>query len=112
MYNTGRPVTYPELRYSFDGHYLVYYSERNKYRLPDYNRLDLAITYDENLRLKKMWKGSWTLSVINVYARKNVYSVYYAQEDSRNFQNTGRTGLYMIYIVGIPLPTLTYNFTF
>ncbi len=112
MYNTGRPVTYPELRYSFNGHYLVYYSERNKYRLPDYNRLDLAITYDENLRLKKMWKGSWTLSVINVYARKNVYSVYYAQEDNRNFQNEGRTGLFMIYIIGIPLPTLTYNFTF
>jgi len=111
-YNTGRPVTLPEVKYSFQGNQLIYYSDRNQYRLPDYNRLDIAITFDENLKLKKMWKGSWTLSVINVYGRKNAYSVYYAEEDSRTFQSTGYTGLYKVYIIGIPLPTLTYNFTF
>jgi hypothetical protein len=112
IYNTGRPITLPELKYSFDRNQLIYYSDRNKYRLPDYHRLDIAITLDENLRLKKMWKGSWTLSVINLYGRKNAYSVYYAKEDSRNYQSTGTTRLYMLYIIGIPLPTLTYNFTF
>ena len=111
-YNTGRPFTLPELTYTYQGNQHVYYSDRNKYRLPDYHRLDIAITFDENLRVKKMWKGSWSLSIINVYARKNVYTVYYAKQDPRIYQSSGYTGLYMIYIIGIPLPTLTYNFTF
>ena len=111
-YNTGRPVTLPELKFNSAGKQIIYYSDRNKYRLPDYHRLDIAISFDENLRLKKMWKGSWTLSVINVYGRKNVYSVYYAQEDSRIYKNSGSTSMYKLYIIGIPLPTITYNFTF
>ncbi len=112
IYNTGRPVTLPELKYSFQGNQLIYYSDRNKYRLPDYHRLDIAISFDENLRLKKMWKGRWTLSVINVYGRKNAYSVYYAKEDDRFYKSAGSTGLYKLYIIGIPLPTLTYSFIF
>jgi hypothetical protein len=80
--------------------------------LPDYNRLDVAISFDENLKLKKMWKGSWTLSVINVYGRKNVYSEYYSKEDDRIYKSAGKTSLYELYIIGIPLPTLTYNFIF
>lgn len=112
VYNTGRPVTLPELKFNSEGNQLIYYSDRNKYRLPDYHRLDIAITYDENLRLKKMWKGSWTLSVINVYGRNNAYSVYYAQEDNRVYNSSGSTSMYKLYIIGIPLPTLTYNFTF
>ena len=111
-YNTGRPVTLPELKFNSAGKQIIYYSDRNKYRLPDYHRLDIAISFDENLRLKKMWKGSWTLSVINVYGRKNVYSVYYAQEDSRIYKSSGSTSMYKLYIIGIPLPTITYNFTF
>jgi hypothetical protein len=112
IYNTGRPVTLPELKYSFQSNQLIYYSDRNKYRLPDYHRLDIAISFDENLRLKKTWKGSWTLSVINVYGRKNAYSEYYAKEDNRINNSAGNTGLYKLYIIGIPLPTLTYNFIF
>ncbi len=112
IYNTGRPITLPELKYSFQGNQLIYYSDRNKYRLPDFHRLDIAISFDENLRLKKMWKGSWTLSIINVYGRKNAYSEYYAKEDNRIYKSSGNTSLYELYIIGIPLPTLTYNFTF
>jgi hypothetical protein len=111
-YNTGRPITLPELKYSFGGNQLIYYSSRNKYRLPDYDRLDIAISYDENLKLKKMWKGSWTLSIINVYGRKNVYSEYYSKEDERIYKSAGNAGLYELYIIGIPLPTLTYSFIF
>ncbi len=104
-YNTGRPVTLPELRYPSGGYELIYYSDRNKYRLPDYHRLDVSITFDETLRLKRKWKGSWTLSIINLYGRKNAYSVFY-QKDG------GEYNLYKLYIIGRPLPTLTYNFSF
>jgi hypothetical protein len=112
VYSTGRPVTLPELKYSFGGYQLIYYSDRNEYRLPDYHRLDISITLDESLRLKKKWKGSWTLSIINVYGRKNAYSVYYQKVTPSESNNYRQYSLFKLYIIGRPLPTLTYNFTF
>lgn len=111
-YNTGRPVTLPELKYELNNNQLIYYSDRNKYRLPDYHRLDISITLDQNLNLRQKWKGSWTLSVINVYGRKNAYSVFYAQQDPRTWNYSASYNLYKMYILGIPLPTITYNFSF
>jgi hypothetical protein len=112
FYNTGRPVTLPELKFRSNGYQLIYYSDRNKYRLPDYHRMDISITLDQNLKLKQLWKGSWTLSIINVYGRKNAYSVYYAQEDPRTWKYSGSYNLYKMYILGVPLPTISYNFMF
>jgi len=111
-YNTGRPITLPELKYQYDGNQLIYYSDRNKYRLPDYHRLDISITLDESLRLKKKWKGSWTLSIVNLYGRKNAYSVFYQKETPSQANDYRSFSLYKLYIIGIPFPTLTYNFVF
>jgi hypothetical protein len=111
-YNTGRPVTLPELIYTVGDHQLIYYSDRNKYRLPDYHRLDVAITRDESLRIKKFWKGSWTFSVINLYGRKNKYSVFFQRNPPVEAGNNRQNSLYALYIIGRPLPALTYNFTF
>jgi hypothetical protein len=111
-YNTGRPVTLPENKFQYGNEWLVRYSTRNKYRLPDYHRLDISITCDESLRIKKKWKGSWTLSVINVYGRKNAYSCFYKKTEPSSNNNYRAYSLYTLYIIGRPLPTLTYNFTF
>jgi hypothetical protein len=111
-YSTGRPVTLPELIYTVGDHQLIYYSERNKYRLPDYHRLDVAITCDESLKIKKFWKGSWTFSIINLYGRKNKYSVYFQRNPPVESVENKPNSLYALYIIGRPLPTLTYNFTF
>lgn len=90
---------------------LIFYSDRNKYRLPDYHRLDISLTLDENLRVNRRGKGSWTISVMNVYGRKNPFSIFYKKEpqvlnEPRSFK------LYQLYIIGRPLPTITYNFSF
>jgi hypothetical protein len=111
-YSTGRPVTLPESKFQYLTDLLVIYSSRNKYRLPDYHRLDISISCDESLRIKKKWKGSWTLSVINVYGRKNAYSTFYKKEDPGPSNNYNSYNLYTLYIIGRPFPTLTYNFTF
>jgi hypothetical protein len=111
-YSTGRPVTLPELKYNYQGYQMIYYSDRNKYRLPDYHRLDLSITLDESLRIRKKWKGSWSFSVINVYGRKNAYSVFYKKEDHIVSAEFKHYDTYMLYIIGRPLPTLSYNFYF
>ncbi len=111
-YNTGKPITLPELKYDYNGQQYVYYSERNKYRLPDYHRLDIAITFDETLRLKQKWKGSWTFSILNLYGQKNPYSVFYkstSQVESKFYQSFN---LYQMFIIERPIPTFTYNFMF
>lgn len=110
-YKTGKPVTLPELSYTYNGMQYVYYSDRNKYRLPDYHRLDLSITYDESLRKNQKWKGSWTLSILNVYAQKNPYSVFYKYNEQKGTQFNRSFGLYNLYIIKYPIPTITYNFT-
>jgi len=111
-YSTGRPVTLPELKFDYQGYQLLYYSDRNKYRLPDYHRLDVSMTLDESLKIRRKWKGSWTFSIINLYGRKNAYSVYY-QKGAHMVSNEYRQyDTYMLYIIGRPLPMLTYSFTF
>lgn len=111
-YSSGRAVTLPEYQFKSGGQVLIYYSDRNKYRLPQYHRLDLAVSYDESLKRHKKWKGSWTLSIINVYGRKNAHSVYYRKQ-TPTFENDYKMySLYKMAIIGIPLPTLTYNFIF
>lgn len=111
-YSTGRAVTLPEYQYKSGGYQLIYYSDRNKYRLPDYHRLDLAISLDESLRRSKKWKGSWTFSIINVYGRKNAYSVFYQKEKPSIANDYKQYSLYTLYIIGIPFPSITYNFIF
>jgi len=112
VFMSGRPVTLPEIRYLYAGEQLIYYSERNKYRMPAYHRADVSITFDENLRKKRMWKGSWTFSVYNLYGRKNPYSVYYKKSIPNESNDYRAYSLYKQSIIGIPVPSLTYNFKF
>jgi len=111
-FSSGRPYTSPEYVYRFQNQQVVHYSERNKYRIEPYHRLDLSLSIDENLRKKRSWKGSWTFSVLNVYARKNAYSVTYKRDVPSEENNYNMFSLYKIYLIGVPFPTITYNFTF
>ncbi len=112
VFSSGRPITLPEEKYNYGGQEVVVYSDRNKYRMPPYHRMDLAITLDENLRKKRMWKGSWTFSIYNFYGHKNPYSVFYRKEPS--IQSTDKTqyAIYKLSIIGVPVPSITYNFKF
>jgi hypothetical protein len=109
---SGRPITLPEQKYMFDGRQVVYYSDRNKYRMPLYNRMDVSITLDDNLYKKRTWKGSWTFSVYNLYGRKNPYSVFYRKDQSIQNPNGVPYSLYELSLIGVPVPSITYNFKF
>ncbi len=109
---SGRPVTLPEQKYVFDGKQVVYYSDRNKYRMPPYHRMDVSITLDENLRKKRMWKGSWTFSIYNLYGRKNAYSIFYRKDASIQQVNKTTNAIYKLSVIGVPVPSITYNFKF
>ena len=105
-YSTGRPVTYPVASYNFKGRTLLYYSDRNEYRVPDYFRCDLSVNIESNLKSKKISHSYWSISVYNLTGRDNVYSVY--------FKSNPKGGLngYQMSIFPRPLVTLSYNIKF
>ena len=77
-YSTGRPITIPISKYSYDAYLSVLnYSERNEYRIPDYHRLDFSLTIKDNPKKSHRLKSEWVISVFNVYGRKNAYSIYF-----------------------------------
>ncbi|MDP2337614.1 MAG: carboxypeptidase-like regulatory domain-containing protein [Bacteroidota bacterium] len=110
--SSGRPITLPEQKYIFEDRQVVFYSDRNKYRMPPYHRMDVSITLDENLRKKRMWKGSWTFSVYNLYGRKNPYSVFYRKDPSIQKTDKNQYAIYKLSVIGVPVPSITYNFKF
>jgi CarboxypepD_reg-like domain/TonB-dependent Receptor Plug Domain len=103
-YRTGRPVTVPYSYTTIDNIPIVNFSDRNQYRVPDYHRLDLAIVMEGNHRRKKLLDGTWVLSIYNVYARKNVYTIFYQKNPS------GLQEAYQMSIIGTILPSLSYKF--
>jgi hypothetical protein len=105
VYSTGRPYTQPVGFVSYLNSLYPFYDSRNNERIPDYHRLDFSWNI-YNPRMKdRRWQGRWAFSVYNLYARKNVYSVYFRTEDSR-------TKAYRLQILGAPIVSLAYNFTF
>jgi len=106
IFMTGRPATFPENKYIIDRFTVAGYGERNKYRIPDYHRLDISFTLAGNLKRKKKWDGSWTFSVYNLFARKNAYSVYFKAENGAVPQ------AYKLSVIGTAFPSITYNFKF
>ena len=104
-YTTGRPITYPSGKYFLSDSEIVQYSDRNRFRIPDYFRVDIGLNIEGSHKLKKLAHGFWTLSVYNLLGRDNVYAVYFVPE---NGEIVGK----QLSIFAVPIPTITYNFKF
>ncbi|MDN5200409.1 carboxypeptidase-like regulatory domain-containing protein [Fulvivirgaceae bacterium BMA10] len=104
-YSTGRPTTFPITKYQFKDNVYGFFTERNRFRVPDFMRLDFAINFEGNHKIKKLAHGSWSLSVYNVTGRHNAYSVFARSED-------GNIKVFQLSIFSRPIPTVTYNFKF
>ena len=104
-YQTGRPVTYPIGSYIFNGSEQVLYSDRNKFRIPDYYRVDVGLNIEGNHKIKKFAHSFWNISIYNVLGRNNPYSVFFVTDN-------GEIKAYKSSIFSIPVPTITYNFKF
>ncbi len=103
VYITGRPVTYPVAIYFIENIQHIYYSDRNKYRIPDYFRIDLSINLEGNLKRRKLAHSYWMLNIYNITGRKNAYSVYFKYEDNA-------VNGYKLSIFGRPIITLSWHF--
>ncbi len=103
--SSGRPVTYPVATYIMYDDPLIHYSERNRYRLPDYSRLDVSLRINSSLLAHKLTHPNWTFSVYNLLGRENVYSVFFRKEGD---MFTG----YKLSVFGSAIPTISYSFDF
>lgn len=103
---SGRPITAPNERFVIDGIIVGNFSERNQYRIPTYHRLDASFLIRTNHKKDKNWTGSWTLTLYNIYSRRNAYSVFF-QENSENIPQA-----YRLAVLGSIFPSITYNFKF
>ena len=106
VYQTGRPVTYPNGQYQHDGLSIASYSNRNESRLPAYHRLDISAIYTPNRKPDKRWKGEWVFGIYNVYNRKNAAAISFNQNETTGQNEATRTAIFGI------IPSITYNFKF
>ena len=105
VFNTGNAVTFPNGKYEIDGHTVGYYTERNGYRMPDYHRLDLGLTWIRKQSAK--YESSWNFSVYNAYGRENAYYISFRQ----NKINPELIEAVQISLFKV-VPSISYNFKF
>ena len=108
VFSTGNPTSYPAAKYSIQGNSIYYYTSRNSNRIPDYHRLDLSVNHDFKSNERHKFKQSLNISLYNVYARRNAYSITYRQ----NADNPNISEAVRLSIIGTVIPSVTYNFNF
>ena len=105
IYISGNVVTFPSGRYLIDGNIVPYYTERNGYRMPDYHRLDIGLTWQR--KKTERFESNWNFSVYNVYGRSNAYAINF-QQDPNDPTKMQAVQLSLFRFV----PAITYNFRF
>jgi hypothetical protein len=103
--SSGRAITYPIAGYRLFDDILLHYSDRNKYRIPAYARLDLSFRINGNLKSKKLADPYLSFSVYNVLAKRNIYSVFFRTQDD------ALRG-YSLSVFGTAIPSLNIGFNF
>jgi hypothetical protein len=105
-YGTGNAVSYPTGKYNIGGLTTFSYSQRNGYRMPASNRLDVGATLEG--KEHKKYHSSWTFGIYNLYGYRNPYLITF--RDSKTVPNT--TEAVQTSIFATPIPSITWNFKF
>ena len=105
-YRSGRPTTAPVSSYANQNVLNIpIYSDRNKFRVPPFHRLDVSYTIGPWSKQNSNWNHSLTLSIYNLYFRKNAYSVYFRQNPFESVKAI------RVATLGTLFPSITYNFS-
>ncbi len=102
VYYTGDAVTFPSGKYDVGGISIPYFTERNGYRMPDYHRMDVGLTW--YMKESKRFKHDLNFSIYNLYARENAYTITFEENDQTGKTEAIQTALFKI------IPSITYNF--
>lgn len=103
-YRKGRPFSAIENSYEISETIVPLFSLRNEYRIPDYLRLDISLTFGS---VVKSWDDQLVFSVYNLMGRQNPYSVFYQRVQERLIPNS-----FKLSILGAAFPAVTYNVNF
>lgn len=105
VYSTGNAVTYPGGKYLIGGLTTYYYTERNGYREPATNRLDLGATLEG--KEHKKYHSSFTFGIYNIYNHRNPYTITFRdKKDDPTRSEAVQTSLFG------RIPSITWNFKF
>lgn len=104
---SGRPITYPEGQYEYEGKRVPRFGKRNAHSLPAYHHLDISATYTPKPDSTKKWQGEWVFGIYNLYGRSNAASISFRENEDIRGQNEA----VRLSIFGI-VPSVTYNFKF
>ena len=121
VYGSGKAVTIPKSRYiqtDITGtnlfQFIPIYNDRSNYRLPAYHRLDLGLVWKLYPLDNKRFKSDLTVSVYNVYDRRNAFFMYINavySEDSNGSLSTFPDRLEGRIVSLFPIiPSVTWNF--
>jgi hypothetical protein len=103
VFYTGNAVTFPSGKYNIGNNNIYYYTERNGYRMPNYHRLDLSVTYEK--QRKGRYQSSWNFGLYNAYGRENAYTISFEDNpDDPTRTQIKQTSLFKW------IPSVTYNF--
>jgi len=105
VYHTGFAASFPSGKYTIGNEVVNLYTQRNGYRMPEYNRMDVGVTIQG--RKTEKFESDWNFSVYNVYGRENPYSISF-QPVPGNPSQTEAVQLSLFRWV----PSVTYNFKF
>lgn len=116
---SGTPATFPTSRYVIQDILIPYNANesRNNVRIPAFHRLDIAARLNGKSVSKKGRQRKnadyWVFGIYNLYARKNPFSIYFSQRDSRvepgqHIQSKAT----QLSIIGTMVPSVSYNFHF
>lgn len=118
QFQTGSPFTLPVAQYeSVDGKSITnptswlgpinYYGGRNEFRLLNYHRFDIGITF---IKKRKNYERAWNLSVYNAYNQRNPFYYYMGQNDTGGLASNERVlkGITLLPII----PGISYRIKF
>lgn len=116
VYSTGNAVTLAlqSFEYEDEGGYMAhsipYVESRNNYRMPSYHRMDLGVNFHKE---KKHGVRTWSISVYNVYNRKNPFLIYTDYEQGTILEDGSAYPLSLMKASLFPIiPSVSYSFKF
>ncbi len=105
VYYSGNAITWPSGKYQVNGQIAFLYTERNGYRMPAYDRLDIGVTLQG--KKTKKFDSNWNFSIYNLYGRENPYSISFQQDPGDPSKTQA-----VQYALFRWVPSITYNFKF
>ena len=109
IYGTGNSITMPVAQYLLiaGNNFVEYfdYGQKNDFTLPPYHRLDLGCNF---IKQKKWGERTWTISVYNIYNRKNPFFIYLQEELENGVRQKQARQITLFPII----PSIRYAFKF